>query len=115
MYNAFMNLEKAYDEACREELWMLLDEFGVDGYLIRSMISLYDGSTACVRLGSRVGEYFEVRRQGCIEFLWLISIFFDRVVRQVNDRAMGSGVKLRDESEWVGKLNKYCMQMTKCL
>ena len=29
---------------------------------------------------------------------WLFNIFFDRVVRQVNERAMGRGVTLRDEN-----------------
>ena len=36
-------------------------ECRVDRYLIRSMSSLYNGSRVCMRLGSRVGEYFEVR------------------------------------------------------
>ena len=40
----------------------MLHECGADGYLIRSMNSLYNGSRAFVRLGSRVGEHFEVRR-----------------------------------------------------
>ena len=47
----------------------MLHECGVDVYLIRSMSSLDNGSSACVRLGSRVEEYFEVRkvlRPGCV-------------------------------------------------
>ena len=73
-----MDLEKAYDKVCREALWRMLHECGVDGYLIRSMSSLYNISRACVRLGSRVGEYFEVRmglRQGCVMSPWLFIIF----------------------------------------
>ena len=62
LHVAFMDLEKAYDKVCREELWRVLHECGVDGYLIGSMSSLYNGSRTCVRLGSRVGEHFEVRR-----------------------------------------------------
>ena len=75
---AFMNLEKAHDIVCREELWRVLHECGVDGYL-RSMISLYNGTRTCVRLSSRVGEYFEVRRvlrQGCVMYPWLFNFFF---------------------------------------
>ena len=44
--------------------------------------------------------------QGCVVFLWLFNVFFDRVIRQVNKMAMGMGM------EGVGKLNKYYMQLT---
>ena len=57
-----MDLEKEYDKVCRVELWRVLHECGVDWYLIRSTSSLYEGSRACVKLGSRLGESFEVRR-----------------------------------------------------
>ena len=74
-------------------------ECGVDGYLMKNMSSLYNGISVCMRLGSRVGEYFELRselRQGCVMSQWLFNIFLDRVVRQVNERAPGQGIKLRD-------------------
>ena len=79
----------------------MVHECGVDGYLIRIMSSLYNGSRACVRLGSRVGEYFEVRRglrQGFVMSPWLYNLLFDRVVRQVNERTIVKEVKLRDEN-----------------
>ena len=59
-----MDLEKAFDRVCREEMGSMLHECGVDGY-IRNISSSYDGSSVCVRLGSRGGEYFEVR-MGCV-------------------------------------------------
>ena len=62
LHATFMGLEKVYDKLCREALWRVLYECGVDGRLIRSMSSLYNGSISCVRLGIRVGKYFEVRR-----------------------------------------------------
>ena len=49
LYVAFMDLEKAYDKVCKEDLWRVLHECGVDGYLIRSINSLYNGSRAYVR------------------------------------------------------------------
>ena len=52
LYVAFMDLEKPYDKVCREELWRVLHECKVDGYLIWRMNSLYWGSNACVRPGS---------------------------------------------------------------
>ena len=61
-YVALMDLENAYDKICREALRRVLHEFGADVHLIRSMSSLYNGSRACGRLGSRVGGYFEVSR-----------------------------------------------------
>ena len=78
MYVAFMDLDKAYDKVCKEALWRVLHKCGVDGYLIRSMSSLYKGGRAFMRLGNRVGEYFEVRkglRQGCVMSSWLFNIF----------------------------------------
>ena len=78
----------------------MLHEYGVDGYLIRSMSS-FEGSRACVKLGSRMGEYFEVRRglrQRCAMSPWLLNIFFDRVVRRVNERTTGRRGKVRDEN-----------------
>ena len=38
LHVAFMDLEKAYGNAGREELWRVLHECGVDGYLIRSEV-----------------------------------------------------------------------------
>ena len=56
LHVAFMDLEKVYNKVCREELWRVLHECGVQGYLIRSMSSLYDGSQACVRLVVECGN-----------------------------------------------------------
>ena len=70
--------DKAYDNVCREALWRVLHEYGVDGSLIRSMSILCDGSIAYVRLGSREGEYFEVRmglRQGCVMSRGSLTLF----------------------------------------
>ena len=61
-----------------------------------------------MRLGNRVGEYFEVMRRlrlGCAMFPWIFNIFLDRVERQVNERATRRGMKVRDENRgcWVVK------------
>ena len=44
MYIASMDLEKAYDRVCREELWRVLDECGVKEYLVIGMKSPYERS-----------------------------------------------------------------------
>ena len=65
------------------------------------MSSLYDGSRPCVRLGSILGGYFEVRRelrQWYVKSPWFFNVSFNRRVRMVNKRATGRGVKLREEN-----------------
>ena len=62
LHVGFIDLENAYDTVCREALWRVLHECLVDGFLMRTMSSLYNRNRACERLGSRVGEYFEVNR-----------------------------------------------------
>ena len=44
VYVPFMDLEKAYNKVYRKVLWRSLHEREVDGYLIRNMSSLYNGS-----------------------------------------------------------------------
>ena len=61
------------------------------------MKSLYVGSKACVRVGNEVSEWFPVRvglRQGCVMLPWLCNFYIDGVVREVNARALGRGLKL---------------------
>ena len=91
-----------------------LHKCGVDGYLIRNMSSLYNEIRSCVRLSSIVGKHFEVKRglrQGCVMSPWVFNIFFDKVVRQMNEKAMGKGVKLREENGEGWEISTYYMQM----
>ena len=66
-----------YHKVCRENIRRLKHKCKVNDYLIRSMSSLYDGSKARV-----------------CNVPWVFKIFFDRVVRLVNERTTGRGVKL---------------------
>ena len=48
-------------------------------------------------VGLGLGEIFEVRkglRQGCAISPWLFNIYFDKVVKQVNERANGEGSEI---------------------
>ena len=38
LHVAFMDMEKGYDKVCREAMWRVLHECGVDGYFIMSNI-----------------------------------------------------------------------------
>ena len=66
---------------------------------------MYVGSKACVRVGNEVSEWFPVRvrlRQGCVMLSWPCNLYIDGVVREVNARVLGRGLKLVDENdnEW---------------
>ena len=52
-----------------------------------------------------MSEWFPVRvglRQGCVMSPWLFNLYTDGVVREVNARALGRGLKLVDgnDNEW---------------
>ena len=58
-----------------------------------------------VRVGNEVSEWFPVRvglRQGCVMSPWLFNLYIDGVVREVNTRVLGRGLKLVDwnDNEW---------------
>ena len=66
---------------------------------------MYVGSKACVRVGNEVSEWFPVRvwlRQGCVMSPWLFNLYIDGMVREVNARVLGRGLKLVDgnDNEW---------------
>ena len=105
VYFAFLDLEKAYDRVDREAMWKVLRIYGVGGRLLRAVESMYAGSKACVRVGSEMSEWFQVRvglRQGCVMSPWLFNLYIDGVVREVNARVLGRGLKLidRNENDW---------------
>ena len=86
-------------------MWNVLRLYGIGGRLLRGVKSLYVGSKACVRVGNEASEWFPVRvglRQGCVMSPWLFSLYIDGVVREVNARALGRGLKLVDgnDNEW---------------
>ena len=52
-----------------------------------------------------MSEWFPVRvglRQGCVMLLWLFNLYIDGLVREVNARVLGRGLKLVDgnDNEW---------------
>ena len=105
VYFAFLDLEKAYDRIDRKAMWKVLRIYGIGGRLLRAVESLYAGSKACVRVGSELSEWFSVKvglRQGCVMSPWLFNLYIDGVVREVNARVLGRGLKLidRNENEW---------------
>ena len=105
VYFAFLDPEKAYDRVDRDAMWNVLRLYGIGGRLLRGVKSFYVSSKACVRVGNEVSEWFPVRvglRQGCVMSPWLFNLYMDGVVREVNTRVLGRGLKLVDgnENEW---------------
>ena len=41
LFACFVDLEKAYDRVPRDKLWKILQEYGVNGQLLRSIKSIY--------------------------------------------------------------------------
>ena len=94
---AFMDLEKAYDRVDRTALWNVLGFYGVGGKLLTAIKSFYVNSRACVRIGNRESDSFEVKvglRQGCVMSPGLFNVFMDGVVREVKARIGDRGLGL---------------------
>ena len=46
IFMVFIDLEKAYNNVCREKLWRTLFEYEIRGRLLRSIKALYEGGRA---------------------------------------------------------------------
>ena len=71
----FVDLEKAYDRVPRDKLWKVLQEYGVNGQLLRAIKSFYCYDVfllrpeVCVRVNGKQSKPFHVGvglRQGCV-------------------------------------------------
>ena len=69
LFACFVDLEKAYDRVPRDKLWKVLQEYGVDGQLLRAIKSFYCRPEVCVRVNGKQSKPFHVGvglRQGCV-------------------------------------------------
>ena len=69
LFTCFVDLEKAYDRVPRDKLWKVLQEYGVDGQLLRAIKSFYCRPEVCVRVNGKQSKPFHVGvglRQGCV-------------------------------------------------
>ena len=101
-----MDLQRPYDRVDRDAMWQVIRIYGIGGRVLKDIMSFYDEGRACVRVGSKVSESFEVKmglRQGCVMSPWLFNMYMDGVVREVYSRVPGKGVKMRvdGEREWM--------------
>uniref|UniRef100_A0A8C6Q6A0 Reverse transcriptase domain-containing protein n=1 Tax=Nothobranchius furzeri TaxID=105023 RepID=A0A8C6Q6A0_NOTFU len=85
IHMCFVDLEKAYDRVPRGTLWGTLQEYGVGGFLLRAIQSLYQRSVSLVRIAGSKSDLFPVRvglRQGCPLSPVLFITFMDRISRR---------------------------------
>ena len=69
LFLSFVNLEEAYGRVSRDKLWKVLQEYGVNGQLLRANKSLYCRPEVCVRVNGKQSKPFQVGvglRQGCV-------------------------------------------------
>ena len=62
LFACFVDLEKAYDRVPRDKLWKVLQEYGVNGQLLRAIKSFYCRPEVCVRVNGKQSKPF----QGCV-------------------------------------------------
>ena len=79
--------------------WYVADAKSVWSWrkLLTAVQCFYIDSTACVRMGNDMSEWFPVNiglNQGCVMSSWLFSVYMDGVVREVNVRVLGKGLEL---------------------
>ena len=53
LFACFVDLEKAYDRVPRDKLWKVLQEYGVNGQLLRAIKSFYCRPEVCVRVNGK--------------------------------------------------------------
>ena len=69
LFACFVNLEKAHDRVPRDKLWKVLQEYGVNGQLLRAIKLFYCRPEVCVRVNGKQSKPFHVEvglRQGCV-------------------------------------------------
>ena len=69
LFACFVDLEKAYDRVPRDKLWKVLQEYGVNGQLLRAIKSFYCRPEVCVRVNGKQSKQLHVGvglRQRCV-------------------------------------------------
>ena len=98
LYQAFIDLRKAYDSINRDALWIVLRKYAVSEKLVELLQDLHTGTQAAVRLGGQRGKWFEINcgvRQGCVIAPLLFNIFMDCVLKQaLAEMPEGCGIRL---------------------
>ena len=60
LFACFVDLEKAYDRVPRDKLWKVLQQYSVNGQLLRAIKSFYCRTEVCVRVNGKQSKPFRV-------------------------------------------------------
>ena len=80
LFACFVDLEKAYDRVPWDKLWKVLQEYGVDGKLLRAIKSFYCRPEVCVQVNGKQSKPFHVGvglRQGCVLSPLLFTVYMN--------------------------------------
>jgi uncharacterized C2H2 Zn-finger protein len=98
LFMCFIDLKKAYDSVNRTLLWKAVREYGVSEKVVKILNSLYDNTTARVRVNGKLSEHLSLKtgvKQGCVLSPLLFNIFMDWVMRIVMNTVGASGIEIR--------------------
>ena len=82
----FIDFKKAYDSIIRENLWLILELYGVPSEFIQKLKDLHEEVKIKVKVHGKIGrEFFSFRglRQGCVLAPLLFNIAIDFVIKKV--------------------------------
>ena len=99
LYTCFVDLEKAYDRVPQDKLWKVLQEYGVNGQLLRAIKSFYCRPKVCVRVNGKQSKPLHVGvglRQGCVLSLLLFIVYMNWIDKcsQADESATIGNAKL---------------------
>ncbi|XP_072025406.1 uncharacterized protein [Amphiura filiformis] len=83
----FLDQEKAFDRVDREQLWAVMEGYGIRGQLLDNVRALYKDSKCMVRTRSGQSKWFPVTsgvRQGCVLSPLLFLIYMDKIAKEAN-------------------------------
>ena len=95
----FVDLEKAFDRVPRKVLEWALRKKEIPEVLVRSVMSLYDGTTKRVRVDSELSEEFEVKvrkNQGSVLSPFLLAVVVDVVTEFARECALSEMLYAND-------------------
>ena len=90
MYVAFVDMKKAFDSVRHDLLFMKMNELGIDGKFLLSIMNMYRSLVACVRdFKGNLSDFFPCPagvRQGCVLSPTLFSIFINSIAEKMNHK-----------------------------